>query len=118
MADIVGRNADLADIERFLDGVAGRVLLVEGEIGIGKTTLLSAAREAAETRGYEVLAARAVESEAHLGFATLTDLLEPVAAAALDELLAPQRRAIEVALIRQDPGEHPLDPRSVATATL
>jgi DNA-binding CsgD family transcriptional regulator len=118
--EILGRDAELAAIASFLDRLeAGPVaLVVEGEAGIGKTTLWEAGVAAAHRRGYPVLACRPVEAEATLSFAALGDLLDRV----LDEVLAalpdPQRRAVEVALLRADAGEDPADQRAVSVATL
>ena len=46
---VIGRPGELATIERFLDLLADgwAVLLLEGEPGIGKTTLLRAGVDAA-----------------------------------------------------------------------
>jgi MoxR-like ATPase len=38
-AEVVGREAELEAIDRFLGSEAGRALVLEGEPGIGKTTL-------------------------------------------------------------------------------
>ncbi|MDX6722833.1 MAG: hypothetical protein QOD73_1237, partial [Solirubrobacteraceae bacterium] len=52
------------------------VLLVHGEAGMGKTALL---RDAAEqATGLRVLRARGIESESHLPFAALSELLAPL----------------------------------------
>ncbi|MGH9186240.1 MAG: ATP-binding protein, partial [Acidimicrobiales bacterium] len=117
---IVGREAELGAIDQFLGAAAAasRVLLIEGEVGIGKTTLLAEARARATGSGYTVLGARPIESEIPLDFAALADLLEPVAVSVLHGIPAPQRRALAVALLREEPGEHPPDPRTIATGTL
>src|SRR4029079_4250200 len=89
----VSRTAELDRLERLLDGGA---LVVHGEAGIGKTTLLDALIERARDR-VEVLRAGGVESEAELSFCTLADLLAP-RLGGLDALPAPQRAALEAAL--------------------
>jgi DNA-binding CsgD family transcriptional regulator len=116
---IVGREVELARIGGFLDAVGSGLagLLFDGEAGIGKTTLWSAAVEQARRRPYVVLSARAVESEAKLAFTALGDLLEPVADDVLPELPEPQRRAIAVALLREEPGVRALDQRAVGAGT-
>src|SRR2546427_6238850 len=65
------------------------VLVVAGEAGIGKTTLLEHAGEQARVAGMRVLSARGIESEARVPFAGLLELLRP-ALAALDRIPAPQ----------------------------
>ena len=63
-APIVGRDAELAAIEEWLDDAHGSALLIEGEAGIGKTTLW---REAVYLAGeYRVLTSGSVEAEARL----------------------------------------------------
>ena len=92
-------------MEKFLEAVPeGPVgLLIEGEVGIGKTTLWSeAAAAAGRGRSYRVLACRPVESETQLAFSALGDLLDDVQAEPLSGLPEPQRRALEVALLRRE----------------
>jgi DNA-binding CsgD family transcriptional regulator len=117
---IHGRAAELARIGRFLDEAAGQpaALLIEGEAGIGKTTLWSAGLDEARRRGWQVLTCRPVQPEAALSFSALGDLLEPVPEAALTGLPGPQRRALDVALLRAEPGPEPPDQRAVAVAFL
>src|SRR5262245_1683147 len=117
---IVGREGELATIDGFVDDIAAgaRALLIEGEAGIGKTTLWREAISAAADRGFRVLTTRAVESETRLSFAALSDLLD----ASLDEILPhlsdPQRRALEVALLRADADGPGPDQRTVSVASL
>ena len=62
----------------FLGDIASgaRTLLLDGAIGIGKTTLWREGVAAAEQRGQRVLACRPVEAEIALPFTALGDLLE------------------------------------------
>lgn len=109
---VVGREAELAAVAAFLDAgaVGPAALLVEGEAGIGKTTIVAAALDTAACAGLRVLVARPAEGEAELPFAALGDLLSGLGDDALARLAAPQRQAIEVALGRSDGGasEHAL----------
>jgi DNA-binding CsgD family transcriptional regulator len=116
----IGRDAEMARISKFLDELplGPRVLLVEGESGIGKTTLLKQAHEAAVKLGITVLSAYPVESEVPLEFAGLTDLLETVPEAIVDGLPEPQRQAVRQAVLRAEASERSTDPRTVATAVL
>ena len=103
---VVGRERELSFLDKFLEVVPeGPVcLLIEGEAGIGKTTLWREAAAAAAVRGrsYRVLACQPVESETQLAYSALGDLLEDVQAEPLSGLPEPQRRALEVALLRRE----------------
>jgi DNA-binding CsgD family transcriptional regulator len=95
---LVGRETEQAQIERLLAdarGGRGRALVLRGEAGMGKTTLLEHAVEAA--KDFRKLHALGVESEAELPFAALHELLRPVLDL-LDELPPPQANAIKAAL--------------------
>ena len=106
VVSIVGRERELAALrEPAVDETGARGLLLVGEPGIGKTTLWEAGVEAARSRGVRVLVARPGESEARLPFAGLIDLCEGIGPAELAELPAPQRRALEGALLRTDPAD-------------
>jgi DNA-binding CsgD family transcriptional regulator len=100
--EIIGREPELERIERFLDRLeeGPAALVLEGQAGAGKTTLWREAVARAEARGCLVLRSRAAESEATLSFAGLADLLGPVLDGVLPALPPPQRRALEVALLR------------------
>ena len=116
----IGRDAEAAEISRFLRELSGgpRVLLIEGDAGIGKTTLLREGQNAAVQLGITVLSAFPVESEVPLEFAGLADLLDRVPAAVVGELPVPQRHAICHAVLRAEPPQQSADPRTVATAVL
>lgn len=116
---VVGRERELEAGAWFLDrlGRAPAALVYAGEPGLGKTTLWTAAVEQARTQSLVVLAARLVQAEDKLAFAALSDLLEPVADDLLAELPLPQRRAIAVALLREDPGGRRLDQRAIGAGT-
>src|SRR5919112_1220540 len=92
---IFGRERELARLERLVDGVSehGAALLVRGEPGIGKSTLLAAASRRAEAAGMRMLRATGVQSEAQLPFAGLHQLVMPVLGHA-EHLPAPQRTAL------------------------
>jgi DNA-binding NarL/FixJ family response regulator len=117
MQGIVGREAELEALERFLGVVRERAagLVIEGEAGIGKTTVWLEAVRLAEARGFRVLQARPAESEAKLSYAALADLIGAAFDETRAELPAPQQRALDAALLRSDADE-PADPRSIGTA--
>jgi DNA-binding CsgD family transcriptional regulator len=114
---IVGRRAELDEIDRLLgaEGSGASAVLLDGEAGIGKTTVWLSGVEEARRRGLTVLVARPVEVEMSLPFAALGDLLEPVAEPYSSELPEQQRRALFHALQRADTAE-PVDRLALARA--
>jgi DNA-binding CsgD family transcriptional regulator len=116
-ADVVARERELVAIDCVLDGLVEgpRALVLEGEPGIGKTTVWEQVFARAKERSLRTLACRPVEAEAKLAFASLGDLLAPVDAH-LVALPEPQRQALEVALLRVAPGRTAPTPRTVGTA--
>ena len=98
---IVGREQEIARLGGFLDS-AGRgpaALVLEGEAGIGKTTLWRWTLATARGRGFTVLSASPAAAETALSFSALDDLLEPVLGDVLPRLPAPRRAALEAALL-------------------
>jgi len=89
------RAHELAQLKEAINAAhrgAGRLLLVEGPAGIGKTTFLAAAGEAARQAGMEVHTARGFELERPFAFGVVRQLFERSLARAdaerLDALLA------------------------------
>jgi DNA-binding NarL/FixJ family response regulator len=116
---VLGRGAEIeaagAAFDRLDEGPLA--LLIEGPAGIGKTTMWHAAIAAALDRGARLLTTRASETEARLAFSGLSDLLGGLDDGVLEELPGPQRRALDVALLRAEPDEAGANPRAVAAAT-
>ncbi|HZX06718.1 helix-turn-helix transcriptional regulator [Kribbella sp.] len=117
---LIGRDAERRVIEQLIAGArvgAAGVLLVTGEPGIGKTTLLEEA--AALAGGLQILRARGTEAEREVPFAALLQLLRP-ALAGLDRIPAPQRSALAAALALGAAPEEgsPADRFAVGAATL
>src|ERR1700757_3978209 len=114
---IVSRAAELSRLDDLLTALAGgegSALVVRGEAGIGKTTLLETL---AVRSGDAVTVIRTcgAETEAELTFSALADLLDPV----LGELAAlpePQAAALMGALALGPPA--PGDRLAVCVATL
>ena len=95
---LLGRERELVEIDRLLtDACAwdGRALLIVGEAGIGKTALLSAARERAGNA--RVIEAAGIEAEASLPYAVLGEIAGPLLEGRF-ELPGAQSEAIEAAL--------------------
>jgi DNA-binding CsgD family transcriptional regulator len=115
---IVGREEELDFLHAFLDQEAGGplALVLEGEAGIGKSTLWLAGVEAARDRGLRVLSSRPAEAERGLAHVVLSDLFEGVLDEVLPALSAPRRHALEVALLLDEASEQPVDPRTLGVA--
>ena len=119
---VLGRDAELGRIEAWLgrDQAAdadqpATVLVIEGEPGIGKTTLWTEAVHRARQAGWDVLSCRPGPTDAGLPHVGMADLLRSVPDEAFEGLPPPQRRPLEVALLREEAGEGDLEPRSVGT---
>jgi DNA-binding CsgD family transcriptional regulator len=113
-----GREAELARVSSFLDAVPNgpHALVLGGEPGIGKSAVWLDALEDARARSYRVLSSRPTEAEAKLSFAAVGDLLDGVVDEILDALPAPQRNALEIALLRTVAGPTPPDRRTLSSA--
>ncbi|HWJ44139.1 MAG TPA: ATP-binding protein, partial [Gaiellaceae bacterium] len=109
---VVGREEELGALAAFLDLRAAPegpvALALEGEAGIGKSTLWRAAVEDARARGIRVLSSRPAESERTLAYAGLGDLLAGARDDVLPELTPPRRRALEVTLLVDDADGRPV----------
>ncbi|MFI6743253.1 ATP-binding protein [Nonomuraea sp. NPDC050451] len=95
MITLFGRDREVAELEGLVDRIRerGDALVVRGVPGIGKSALLAVATERAEARDVMVSSASGVQSETHLPFAGLHQLLRPMLGAA-DQLPTPQREAL------------------------
>ena len=115
MIALQDRERELGAARALLDGLddGPRGLLVEGDAGIGKTAVWRSALREAEARGHLVLRCVAEQAEARLPFVGLADLIDGIADDHLAALPAPQREALEVALVRREGGERPPDPTAV-----
>jgi DNA-binding CsgD family transcriptional regulator len=119
-AFIVGRDAELSAITGFLDSLVARpeILVLEGDPGIGKTTLWLAAVEQARERGFRVLSCCPSAAEARLSYASLADVLTGAHDAVTDALPLPQQRAIDFVLLRADDEGAASDYRAAGAALL
>jgi DNA-binding CsgD family transcriptional regulator len=107
---IVGRESELAALRS-----PPRALVLTGGPGIGKTTLWEAAVGAARKEGATVLVARPTGAETQHSFAALADLFDGVDITALP---APQRSALDVALLRAAPTGAPPSAYAIALGVL
>jgi hypothetical protein len=101
----VGRQRELSEVEGILGSPNGgaRTIVFFGEAGIGKTTVWERVLELGDERLWTVLSARSAQSEVQLTYVGLRDLLGVIPDARLEELPGPQRRALDLALLRADP---------------
>jgi len=116
---VIGRERELAAIAAFVESIPNGscALLLEGEPGIGKTTLWLEGVSAATAAGHRVLEARPAESEAKLSYTALGDLLGTAFDETRAALPAPQERALAAALLLESADEPP-EARTIATAVL
>jgi DNA-binding CsgD family transcriptional regulator/tetratricopeptide (TPR) repeat protein len=118
VSEIVGREEELASLHAFVSeargGPAG--LVIEGDAGIGKSTLWLAGVEHARAQGLRVLSSRPAEAERGLAHAGLGDLFDDVLDDVLPALSLPRRRALEVALLLEEASGDPVDHRALAVA--
>ncbi len=117
---IVGREPELAALSRFVDNLIENPqdLLLEGEAGIGKTTLWRAGVEAAQVAGHRVLVSRPGENEIGLSYSGIGDLIGEVFDDALAGAPSTQRTALEIALLREQTGPLQPDQRAIALGVL
>jgi DNA-binding CsgD family transcriptional regulator len=116
--EMVGRENELRSLHDFLaetDPVPA-ALVLEGEAGIGKSTLWLAGVDYARREGFRVLVSRPAEAERGLAFAGLGDLLEDVLENTLPALPPPRRRALEAALLLEEPSGDPIGRRALSVA--
>ncbi len=116
---VLGREAEMVAVDKLLDsGRRGRAALVlEGNPGIGKTTVWRQGISRAADAQYRVLTCRTAPTEARLSFTALSDLLAPLESAAFASLPDPQRRALDAALLRAH-AEGAANPRAIGTAVV
>jgi DNA-binding CsgD family transcriptional regulator len=95
---LYGRDTERSLIGELLDGAResrSGVLVLRGEVGVGKSALLLDARERAT--GMQVLSGAGIESEAQLPFAALHQLVRPILGC-VESLPQPQAGALRGAL--------------------
>lgn len=117
--EIVGRDEELQGLSSFLEeGARPGTLLIQGDPGIGKTTLWRAAVEAARELSHEVLRASPAEKESTFAYSVVSDLLADVPDEVVAGLPGPQRRGLEVALLLRDSGGPPPEQHTLGVALL
>jgi DNA-binding CsgD family transcriptional regulator/sulfopyruvate decarboxylase TPP-binding subunit len=116
--EVVSREEELASVHAFISaaGAGPAALVIEGDAGIGKSTLWLAGIQHARERGLRVLSSRPAEAESGLAHVGLGDLLEDVLEDVLPALSAPRRRALELALLLEEAPSDPVDHRALVVA--
>ncbi|MGW5256837.1 ATP-binding protein [Streptomyces sp. NPDC004012] len=117
---ILGRAAELSRLGALLgavDGTGPQVLVLTGEPGAGKTTLVDWADEHGRARGLRTLRARGSEGETGLGLSGMHQLLHPLLPG--EGLPAEQREALDRAFgMAGAQGEVHLDQLSLCISVL
>jgi len=114
---IVGRDSELDALGRWFDGPFPALLEIEGEAGIGKTTLWEEAVRLARDASCLVLVCRPAEVETVVSYGALASLLEPALVVA-DELPPSRLHALEGALRLRPVSLSSLDETAVALGAL
>ena len=80
--DLLERETELSALEELIGaaGGDGRLLILEGPPGIGKTALLAAAKELGRAAGLRVLGGRGSELERSFSYGVVRQLFEPLLA--------------------------------------
>jgi hypothetical protein len=117
---LFARERELEAVSGLLSGhaIPATALVLEGEPGIGKTSLWERGTALGHELGLRVLSARASGAETGLPFAAVIDLLDGVTDEELDALPPPQLRALRVALYREDPSDCCAEPQAIALGLL
>jgi DNA-binding CsgD family transcriptional regulator len=115
-AAVLGRSVESEAIADFLTAASAQpsAVVVEGEPGIGKTTIWQAAVDSAVNDGFQVLSARPAAAESVLAYAALADMLAAVDPDAWAGIPTPQWMALERVSLRAEADETATDPRAVA----
>ena len=115
VAPLVERDRELDTVAGALDGAtgeAGRLLVIEGEPGTGKTRLVEEAAAMADARGMRTLRARGAELERDYAFGLIRQLLDSEAAVLdTEEGASPAIVAPAVSMLKGAPPDEapPLD---------
>ncbi len=101
---LYGREREIALVEDLINrvGSKGSAIVVRGEAGIGKSSLLAEVAARAREGGMLVLTTAGAQSETHLPFAGLHQLLRPVLGG-MPQLEPAQRAALRAAFGLDEP---------------
>lgn len=115
---VIERPAEFRTVVDFLECAASRpsAVVIEGEAGVGKTTLWLAGVAEARNRGFRVLWARGGQAETAFAYAAVADLLNYVEPDVLADLPQVQRLAVDRVLLRAEDDGPSTDQGAVAAA--
>jgi DNA-binding CsgD family transcriptional regulator len=117
---VIVRPDEWRQVGEFVRAEAGRPagFVIEGEPGSGKSTLWQGGVDAACELGHQVLRSQPCLCETDLSYAALSDLLGKILPQVADAIAAPQREALEVALLLRAEGAQPVTAHAVGLAVL
>ena len=117
---LIGRGAELAAIDDALGNAPGgpRRVVVEGEPGIGKTSVWREAIDRAAARGSLVLSRRPAQPESRLSFAGLGTCWARWRRLRTPACRPPGAARFAIALLRVEADDGALDPRPIGTAVI
>ncbi len=116
---VIGRRTELAAVDDFLGAGGGfGVLALQGEPGIGKTTIWAEGVRRARALGARVLVARPAETETRLLYTGLADLFGAIGNDVRARLPEPQKVALEAALLQAPVPARGIDEAALFAAVL
>ena len=117
---MLGRSGELAAVDALFAGARGgvTVLALEGEPGIGKTTVWREAVRRANSAGFRVLSAQPTQTETAMSHAGLGDLLGGAVDEVLEGLPEPQKVAVAAALLLTATPVRGIDARALCAGVL
>ncbi|MFF9340401.1 MULTISPECIES: AAA family ATPase [unclassified Streptomyces] len=98
---MIGREPEQKVLSEFVTAPGGQALVLRGEAGVGKSTLLEHVAGLAHTHGHRVVRAAGVEAESELPFAGLHQFLYPLLSH-IDRLDDVHRRVFDVVFGRSE----------------
>lgn len=115
---MIGRTKEFERAHRLMGQTdqGACLVVIEGPAGIGKTTVHEGVVASFAERGATVLRCRPLQNEVALARSGLLQLMDPVDAAIVNGLPAPQRRALRVALRWDEPDGGRIEAQTLAAA--
>ncbi|MFD8994177.1 ATP-binding protein [Streptomyces abikoensis] len=98
---LIGREPEQEALSAFVTGTGGRALVLRGDAGVGKSTLLDHVADLASGKEHRVIRAVGVEAESELPFAGLHQFLHPLLPS-VNQLDDSHRRAFDVVFGRSE----------------